>query len=60
MNPDQLWETAMNPETRKLVRVQIEDAQQSDALFTLLMGEEVEPRRDYIITHANEAQNIDV
>jgi DNA gyrase subunit B len=60
MNPDQLWETAMNPETRKLVRFQIEDAERSDALFTLLMGEEVEPRRDYIIAHANEAQNIDV
>ena len=60
MNPDQLWDTAMNPETRKLVRVQIEDAQEADALFTLLMGEEVQPRKDYIMSHATEAQNIDV
>jgi DNA gyrase subunit B len=60
MNPDQLWETAMNPETRKLMRVQIQDAQQTDSLFTLLMGEQVEPRREYIMSHATEAQNIDV
>ena len=60
MNPDQLWETAMNPEMRKLVRVQIEDAQEADALFTLLMGEDVQPRKDYIMSHATEAQNIDV
>ncbi|MEM0133899.1 MAG: DNA gyrase subunit B [Thermoplasmatales archaeon] len=60
MNPDQLWDTAMNPETRKLVRVRIEDAQEADSLFTLLMGEDVQPRREYIMSHATEAQNIDV
>ncbi len=60
MNADQLWETAMNPETRKLIKIQIEDAKEADSLFTLLMGEQVEPRREYIMTHATEAQNIDV
>jgi DNA gyrase subunit B len=60
MNPEQLWETAMNPETRRLIKVEIEDAKEADYLFSLLMGEEVEPRREFIMSHAKEAQNIDV
>jgi len=60
MNPEQLWETAMNPETRKLLQVTISDSQEADYLFSLLMGEEVEPRREFIMSHAKEAQNIDV
>ncbi len=60
MNPEQLWETAMNPETRKLLQVTITDGEEADRLFSLLMGEEVEPRRQFIMNHAKEAQNIDV
>jgi DNA gyrase subunit B len=53
MNPEQLWDTTMNPETRKLLRVDIEDAARADRLISVLMGDKVEPRRNYISKHAN-------
>ena len=60
MNPDQLWETTMNPENRTLVKIELEDAARADAIFTVLMGDEVEPRRNYIQTHAHEVENLDI
>jgi len=60
MNPEQLWETTMDPEKRTLVQIRLEDAYAADAIFTMLMGDEVEPRREYIQTHALEVQNLDV
>ena len=60
MNPEQLWETTMNPEKRTLVKVTLEDAVEADKIFTLLMGEVVEPRREFIEKHAMEVRNLDV
>jgi DNA gyrase subunit B len=60
MNADQLWETTMNPETRTLLRAEVDDLAEADAVFTMLMGERVEPRKDFIKTEARKVQNLDV
>jgi DNA gyrase subunit B len=60
MNADQLWETTMNPETRVLLRAEIEDTGEADAIFTKLMGEKVEPRKDFIKAEARKVRNLDI
>jgi len=60
MNPDQLWQATMNPQTRTLYKVSIEDAVETDELFSILMGEEVEPRRKFIEEHASEVTELDI
>jgi DNA gyrase subunit B len=60
MNADQLWETTMNPETRTLLRAEIEDAAEADDIFTMLMGEKVGPRKDFIKSEARKVRNLDI
>lgn len=60
MNPDQLWETTMNPENRTLLKVNIEDAREADKIFDTLMGNEVLPRKKFIQTHAKAVKNLDI
>ena len=60
MDPDQLWETTMNPETRILKQVNVDNAIEADKIFSMLMGDEVEPRKRYIVENAHFVKNLDI
>ena len=60
MNAEQLWETTMNPETRTILKVELDDPINSDEIFTVLMGEKVEPRREFIQKYAKTVNNLDI
>jgi len=60
MNPSQLWETTMNPKTRRLMQITLEDAAQADEIFTILMGQQVQPRREFISKYAKQVRNLDI